>query len=156
MFAKWAQDEMNHFRVSFNSDTLVECGVKSGLWELTPLDQNKSAWATTYRLTGKGSKILTAIWLQPSGRGHQVLLKGPYVVDLHSITDGKEPGTKIVAFRWEIDWDRASEDLKACLPRFELSGNKTALFRLEGNAWKFVSYLDANGAPTSSDGESSR
>jgi len=47
-----------------------------------------------------------------------------------------------VAFRWDIDWDRASADLKACLPRFELSGNQTALFQLDAAGWHFIRYLN--------------
>src|ERR1039457_902659 len=32
--------------------------------------------------------------------------------------------------------------LKACIPRFELSGNEVALFQLDNNNWRFVSYLN--------------
>src|ERR1039458_9630867 len=70
------------------------------------------------------------------------LLKGPYRIEVNGITDGSQPGTKQVAFRWDIDWDKASDDLKACIPRFELSGNEVALFQLDNNNWRFVSYLN--------------
>lgn len=138
----WSQEQMNHFKVTFHSDDLVECGVKSDLWKLTEVtDRNGNAWSTTYRLTDKGSKVVTAINLKESGRGHEILLKGPYRIEVNGIADGVQPGTKNVAFRWDIDWDKAPADLKACLPRFELSGNQVAVFQLDNNAWKFVSYL---------------
>ena len=135
---------MNHFKVTFHSDDLVECGVKSDLWKLVEVtDRNGNAWTTTYRLTEKGTKIVTAISLKESGRGHEILLKGPYRIEVNGITDGSQPGTKNVAFRWDIDWDKASDDLKACIPRFELSGNEVALFQLDNNiSWRFVSYLN--------------
>ena len=140
----WSQEQMNHFKVTFHSDDLVECGVKNDLWKLVEVtDRNGNAWTTTYRLTEKGSRIVTAINLKESGRGHEILLKGPYRIEVSGITDGSQPGTKNVAFRWDIDWDKASSDLKACIPRFELSGNEVALFRLENNLnWRFVSYLN--------------
>ncbi len=138
----WSQEQMNHFKVTFHSDDLVECGVKNDLWKLVEVtDKNGNAWSTTYRLTDKGSKLVTAINLQESGRGHEILLKGPYRIEVNGITDGAQPNTKNVAFRWDIDWDKASEDLKACLPRFELSGNQVALFQWDNTAWRFVSYL---------------
>ena len=134
---------MNHFKVTFHSDDLVECGVKNNLWKLVEVtDHDGNAWSTTYQLTDKGSQIVTAISLQESGRGHQILLKGPYRIEVNGITDGSQPGTKQVAFRWDIDWDKAPEALKTCIPRFELSGTETALFQLDGMNWRFVSYLN--------------
>jgi YD repeat-containing protein len=139
----WSQEQMNHFKVTFHSDDLVECGVKNGLWKLVEVtDRNGNAWATTYRLTDRGNKIVTAINLKETGRGHEILLKGPYRIEVTGITDGSQPNTRQVAFRWDIDWDRAADDLKACIPRFELSGTQTALFQLDGNSWRFVSYLN--------------
>jgi hypothetical protein len=38
------------------------------------------------------------------------LLKGPYRIEVNGITDGSQPGTKQVAFRWDIDWDKAPDD----------------------------------------------
>jgi YD repeat-containing protein len=141
---QWSQEQMNHFKVTFHSDNLVECGVRNDLWKLVEVtDRNGNAWTTTYRLTDKGSKIVTAIGLKESGRGHEILLKGPYRIEVNGITDGTQPNTKNVAFRWDIDWDKAPEDLKACLPRFELSGNEVALFQLDNNGWRFTSYLNA-------------
>lgn len=145
---KWSQEQMNHFKVTFHSDDLVECGVKNDLWKLVEItDRNGNAWTTTYRLTEKGSKIVTAIDLKESGRGHEILLRGPYRIEVNNITDGSQPGTKNVAFRWDIDWDKAPEDLKACMPRFELSGNSVALFQLDNNEWKFISYLNPDEMP---------
>lgn len=154
---KWAAGEMNHFKVTFHSDDLVECGVKNELWKLVEVtDKNGNAWTTTYRLTDKGSNLVTAINLKESGRGHEILLKGPYRIEINGITDGAQPNTKNVAFRWDIDWDKVSEEIKACMPRFELSGKETALFQLDATGWKFQSYLnpediqlqqDAGGAP---------
>ena len=139
----WSQEQMNHFKVTFHSDDLVECGVRNDLWKLVEVtDRNGNAWTTTYRLTEKGNKVVTAISLKESGRGHEVLLKGPYRIEVNSITDGGQPGTKQVGFRWDIDWDKAAGDLKACLPRFELSGNEVALFQLDNGNWQFVSYLN--------------
>ncbi|MGA3039979.1 MAG: hypothetical protein ABSF54_04215, partial [Bryobacteraceae bacterium] len=142
----WTHEQMNHFRVTFHSDELIDCGVKNDLWKLVEVtDKNGNAWTTTYRLTEKGGKIVTAINLKESGRGHEILLKGPYQIEVRGdgITDGSQPGTKNVAFRWDIDWDKAPEEMKACIPRFELSGHEVALFQLDDtNNWKFVSYLN--------------
>ena len=30
----WAQGEMNHFKVTFHSDSVIQCGVKNDLWKL--------------------------------------------------------------------------------------------------------------------------
>ncbi len=46
-----------------------------------------------------------------------------------------------VAIRWELDWNKAPAGLKACLPRFELSGSQVALFKLSGQEWKVLSFL---------------
>jgi len=140
---RWAREEMNHFRVTFHSDTLVECGVKNDLWKLVEVtDHNGNAWSTVYQLTEKGAKIVTAASLKESGRGHEILLRGPYKVEITGITEGSQPNLRNVAFRWDIDWDKAPDDLKACLPRFELSGNETAVFQLNGMEWAFESYLN--------------
>jgi len=139
----WSQGQMNHFKVTFHSAGLVECGVTNDLWKLVEVtDRNGNAWTTAYRLTEKGNKIVTAINLKESGIGHEILLKGPYRIEVNGITDGSQPGAKNVAFRWDVDWDKASGDLKACIPRFELSGNAVALFQLDNNNWNFVSYLN--------------
>ncbi|HLY19722.1 MAG TPA: hypothetical protein VKR61_20995 [Bryobacteraceae bacterium] len=151
---KWAQEQMNHFKVTFHSDDLVECGVKNDLWKLVEVtDRNGNAWSTAYRLTDKGNKIVTAISLKESGRGHEILLKGPYRIEINGITDGAQPYTKNVAFRWDIDWDKSPVDLKACLPRFELSGNSVALFQLDqsGTFWNFISYLNPEDIPPPQD-----
>jgi hypothetical protein len=145
---KWSREEMNHFKVTFHSDDLVECGVRNELWKLVEVtDRNGNTWSTTYKLTDRGNKVITAIALKESGRGHEILLKGPYRIEITGITDGIQPGTKNVAFRWDIDWDRAPEDLKSCIPRFELSGNEVALFQLDNITWRFTSYLNPEEIP---------
>jgi hypothetical protein len=152
----WSQEHMNHFKVTFHSDDLIECGVKNDLWKLVEVtDHSGNAWSTTYRLTEKGGKAVTAISLKESGRGHEILLKGPYRIEVNGITDGGQPGTKQVSFRWDIDWDKASDDLKACIPRFELSGSEVALFQLDNNNWRFASYLNPEDivAPPAPDGQ---
>jgi hypothetical protein len=144
---KWAQEEMNHFRVTFHSEELIECGVKNDLWKLVEItDSSGHAWSTAYRLTEKGSKVLSSIDLKESGRGHEIVLRGPYRSTISGIGDGSQPGAKKVGLRWEVDWDKAPADLKTCLPRFELSGNKVALFALNGLNWTFVSYLEGEDA----------
>jgi hypothetical protein len=141
---RWAHGELNHFRVALHSDTLIECGVNNGLWKLSEVTDDKGyAWSTIYRLTDKGREAVTAISLKESGRGHEILLKGPYRVEINS----GQPNTKNVAFRWDIDWDKAPEGLKACVPRFELSGTETAIFELNGQEWRFASYLNPEEAP---------
>jgi hypothetical protein len=145
---KWAQEELNHFRVTFHSDRLIECGVENDLWKLAEIkDSNGNAWSTAYRLTEKGTRVVHSIDLKESGRGHEIVLRGPYQTEITSITDGAQPTNKRVGFRWQIDWDKASDDLKACLPRFELSGSELALFELNDNNWRFASYLNPADAP---------
>ncbi len=140
---KWSRQEMNHFKVTFHSGGLVACGVKNDLWKLASVtDRSGKAWSTGYQLTERGSRMVTAINLKESGRGHEILLRGPYRVTVGSVADGGQPGVKHVAFRWDIDWAKAPDDLKACIPRFELSGNQVAVFQLNNNNWEFVSYLN--------------
>ena len=149
---RWAHGELNHFRVALHSDTLVECGVNNGLWKLSEVTDDKgSAWSTIYRLTDKGRDAVTSIDLKESGRGHEILLKGPYRIEINGITDGAQPNTKNVAFRWDIDWDKAADGLKACVPRFELSGTQTAIFELDGQQWRFASYLNPEDVPPQQD-----
>jgi hypothetical protein len=150
---RWANDELNHFWIEFHSDTLIECGVEHGLWKLSDVtDDNGHLWSTIYRLTPKGEAAVTSIHLQQSGRGHQMLLKGPYTVEIHSITEGAQPDTRYVAFRWDMDWDKAPQGLKACVPRFELSGTRTAVFELHGTQWRFTGYLHSEQAPATQPG----
>src|SRR5690349_12807245 len=92
---KWAQEEFNHFRVTFHSDTLIECGVKNDLWKLVEIkDSNGNAWSTAYRLTEKGTRVVHSIDLKESGRGHEIVLRGPYQTEITSITDGALPTNK--------------------------------------------------------------
>jgi hypothetical protein len=142
---KWAQEELNHYRVTFHSDTLIDCGVRNGLWKLEEVkDASGNAWSTAYRLTEKGSKVVHSIDLKESGRGHQVVPRGPYRVAVNSISDGAQPNLRRVGFQWTIDWDKAQEDLKACLPRFELTGIELGQFELIDNArWNFLTSVDA-------------
>jgi hypothetical protein len=126
---KWAHEELNHFRVVFHSDTLIQCGVENQLWWLAEIkDQAGNVLTSKYLLTERGKQVLTDVDLKESGRGHQVVLKGPYRPEITSILDGPQPNLKKVGFRWTIDWDRAPADLKVCLPRFELTGSEGALF----------------------------
>ena len=143
---KWSHEELNHFRVVFHSDTLIECGVKNDLWKLTEVtDREGNAWTSAYQLTERGRKVLTSIDLKESGKGHQLVLRGPYRAAITGVVEGNPPTTRKVGFRWEIDWDKAPEDLKACLPRFELTGNEGALFALteqnQNLSWSLVALL---------------
>jgi hypothetical protein len=137
---KWSQGELNHFTVTFHSDTLIECGIQNDLWKHT-----ETPWQgftiMTYQLTEAGKKALFAIDLKDSGKFHEVILEGPYLVEVTGITPGSDPDTRQAAIHWEIDWDKAPAGLKACLPRFELSGSQVALFKLTGLQWSFLSFL---------------
>ena len=136
---RWARDEMNHLTVSLHSDSLIECGVRSDLWKLTETT-DRGYKRTAYQLTDKGNKELFAIDLKESGKGHEITLRGPYLLEVTNITPGADPGTGNVEFHWEIDWDKAPAELKACVPKFEMSGNLVGLFRLYGLEWKLISY----------------
>src|SRR5438094_521837 len=103
---KWAHEELNHFRVVFHSDTLISCGAQNDLWRLVEIkDQNGEVLTSKYQLTARGKKVLTDIDLKESGRGHQIVLKGPYRNEITSVVDGPQPNQKKVGFRWMIDWD---------------------------------------------------
>ena len=144
---KWAHDELNHFTVTFHSDTVMECGIQNGLWKRVEREHQGFTFST-YQLTETGRNALFAIDLKDSGKFHEVILRGPYRLDLTSMTLGREPDTRQVGLRWEIDWDKAPAGLKACLPRFELSGSQIALFKLDGVEWRFLSFLKpADAAP---------
>jgi hypothetical protein len=154
---KWAHEELNHFRVVFHSDTLVQCGVQNDLWKLDEIkDQNGNTLTSKYQLTDRGKQILTEIDLKQSGRGHEIVLRGPYRPEITAIVDGAQPNQKKVGFRWVIDWDRAPADLKACLPRFELTGNQGALFVINDPAqpWMLAALMNPEdvGAPAAAGG----
>jgi hypothetical protein len=154
---KWAHEELNHFRVVFHSDTVVQCGVQNDLWKLSEIkDANGNTLTSKYQLTDRGKQILTDIDLKASGRGHEIVLKGPYRPEITAIVDGPQPNQKKVGFRWIIDWDRAPADLKACLPRFELAGNQGALFVINDPAqpWMLASLMNPEdvGAPAAGGG----
>jgi hypothetical protein len=145
----WSQNVLNHFAVVFHSDTLVECGVKNDLWKLTEtIDRGYTR--RSYQLTEKGSKALFAIDLKESGKGHEVTLRGPYRFEIIGITPGTQPDARNIELRWEVDWEKAPGELKACVPKFELSGHVVALFKQSDRDWRFLSYLkpeDAAGQP---------
>jgi hypothetical protein len=152
---KWAHEELNHFRVVFHSDSMVQCGVERDLWKLNEIKDPKGNVLTSkYQLTEKGKQIVTDIDLKASGRGHEIVLKGPYRPEITSVVDGPQPNLKKVGFRWVIDWDKAPEDMKACMPRFELAGNEGALFVINDptQPWMLASLLRADevGAPAAS------
>ncbi len=137
---RWSRDELNHFAVSFNSDTLIGCGVEHDLWK--PIEiTDRGFTRSTYQLTERGNKALFAIDLKESGKLHEITLRGPYRFDVTGITPGADPDARQVEIHWEIDWDKASADLKACVPKFELSGTQMALFKLFGLEWRFLSYM---------------
>ena len=137
---KWAQDELDHFTVTFHSDTLLGCGIQNDLWKHVETP-HLGATISTYQLTEAGRKALFAIDLKESGKFHEVILQGPYLNEVTGITPGSQPDMRQVSFHWEIDWNRATAGLKACLPRFELSGSQAALFKLTGQQWCLVSFL---------------
>ena len=137
---KWSQDELNHFTVTFHSDTVIACGAQNDLWKRveTPF---RGLTVISYQLTAAGRKALFAIDLKESGKFHEVILQGPYSVEVTGITPGGQPDTRQAAIRWDIDWTKAPAGLKACLPRFELHGSQVALFKLDGQQWSLLSFL---------------
>ena len=136
----WSQDLMNHFHIDFHSDTLIECGVKNDLWKLSEtIDRGYKR--TSYQLTEKGNKVLFAIDLKESGKGHEITLRGPYRLEIIGINPGAQPDIRNVELRWSVDWDKAPAELKACVPKFELAGHEVAIFSQNENGWKLVSYL---------------
>ena len=137
---KWSRDEMNHFPVTFHSDTLIECGIQNDLWKRVEASHQGFTF-NSYQLTQAGRKALFAIDLKESGKFHAVTLLGPYRLEVTGISLGSEPDTRQVQVRWEIDWAKAPAGVKACLPRFELSGSQVALFKLFGLEWRFLSFL---------------
>jgi len=137
---KWSHNELNHFTVTFHSDTLIGCGIQEDLWKHAQVPW-QGFTIDTYQLTEAGHKALFAIDLKESGKFHEVILQGPYLVEVNGITPGSQPDIRQVAIRWALDWNKAPAGLKACLPRFELSGSQVALFKLSGQEWSFDSYL---------------
>ena len=136
---RWSRDELNHFAISLHSDSLIECGVKNDLWKLAESTE-RGYRRTAYQLTDRGNRTLFAIDLKESGKGHEITFRGPYRLEITNITPGAEPDTRRVEFRWEIDWDKTPAELKACVPKFEMSGNLVGLFKLYGLEWRFLSY----------------
>lgn len=146
---KWSHDEVNHFAVTFHSDTLIGCGEQNGLWKRVEAE-HQGFTVSTYQLTGDGRKALYAIDLKENGKFHEVILQGPYNLEVTGITPGGDPDTRQVSIRWELDWTKAPAGVKTCLPRFELSGSQVAIFKLFGQEWRFISFTkptDAAAAP---------
>lgn len=137
---RWSRDELNHFTVSFHSDTLIACGVQNDLWKLVET-VDRGFTRTAYQLTDQGSKALFAIDLKESGKLHEITLRGPYRFEVTGITPGSAPELRQVEIHWEIDWNKAPAEVKTCVPKFELSGTQMALFKLSGVEWKFISYI---------------
>lgn len=142
---KWSRDEFNHFPVTFHSDTLIACGIQNDLWKRVET-QHQGFTISTYQLTDAGRKALFAIDLKDSGKFHEVILEGPYLLEVTGITTGAEPDTRQAAIRWEIDWAKAPAGVKACFPRFELSGTQIGLFKLSGQEWQFLSFAKPSDA----------
>jgi hypothetical protein len=139
---RWSHEELNHFTVTFHSDTLIACGIQNDLWKHVET-QHEGLTISTNQLTEAGKKALFAIDLKESGKFHEVILQGPYLVEPTGMTPGGQPDQRQVAIRWEIDWAKAPAGVKACFPRFELSGTQVALFQLAGQGWNFLSFLKA-------------
>jgi hypothetical protein len=137
---RWARDEPDHFTVTFHSDTLIGCGIQNDLWKRVETSHQGFA-ISTYQLTEAGLKALFAIDLKESGKFHEVILRGPYLVEVTRMSPGDKPDVRQVNIRWDIDWNKAPAGLKACFPRFELSGSQVALFQLFDQVWRFVSFL---------------
>jgi hypothetical protein len=150
---KWSHDELNHFTVTFHSDTLIACGIQNDLWKRVETPY-RGFTISTYQLTETGRKALFAIDLKEAGKFHEVILQGPYLVEVTGIAPGSQPDMRQAAIRWDIDWNKAPAGLKACLPRYELSGSQVALFKLSGQQWTFLSFLnpaDANAPSQATD-----
>lgn len=145
---KWSNNELNHFTVTFHSDTLIDCGIQNDLWKRVERPY-RGFQVVTYELTDAGRKALFAIDLKDSGKLHEVILQGPYAVEVTGITPGSDPDTRQAAIRWDLDWEKAPAGLKACFPRVELSGSQTALFKISGPQWSFLSFLTPTTAPAS-------
>ncbi len=126
--------------MTFHSDTLIGCGVQNDLWNLVET-VDRGFTRSAYQLTARGSKVLFAIDLKESGKLHEITLRGPYRFEVTGITPGSQPDIRQVEIHWEIDWDKAPAELKACVPKFELSGSQVALFKLAGIEWRFLSYI---------------
>jgi len=137
---KWSQGELNHFTVTFHSDTLIGCGIQNDLWKHVETP-HLGLTISTYELTDNGKKALFAIDLKESGKFHEIILQGPYVVEVSGVTPGSQPDMRQAAMRWDVDWNKAPAGLKACLPRFELSGTQVALFQLAGPKWNLLSIV---------------
>lgn len=136
----WSRNELNHFTVTFHSDTLIECGIQNGLWQRVE-STHQGLTFSTYQLTEAGRKALFAIDLKESGRSHELILQGPYVLELQAFALGSQPDQRQIKIRWDLDWDKAPAGLKACVPRFEMTGTQVGLFQLFGQEWRFVSFL---------------
>ena len=143
---KWSHDELNHFTVSLHSETLIECGIQNDLWKRVEIP-HLGFTINTYQLTEAGRKVLFAIDLKESGKFHEITFQGPYLVEVTGIAPGPQPDTRQVTFRWEIDWNKAPAALKACVPRFQLSGSQVAVFKIANDQWSFLSLVKRADGP---------
>lgn len=136
----WGHDQQNHFTVTFHSDTLIACGIQNDLWKHVETVHDGLP-ISTYELTAAGKKALYAIDLKESGKYHEVILQGPYLVEAKSMAPGSQPDQRQVTIHWELDWDKAAAGVKACFPRFELSGTQVGVFQVAGQDWRFLGFL---------------
>lgn len=143
---RWFHNEPDHFTVTFHSDTLIACGIQNDLWKRVETP-HQGFTISTYQLTEAGRKALFAIDLKESGKFHEVILRGPYLVEVTRMAAGETPDLRQATIRWDIDWDKAPAGLKACFPRFEMTGSQVAVFKLFDQEWKFMSFLKPAEAP---------
>jgi hypothetical protein len=63
---RWSHDELNHFTVTFHSDTLIGCGVQNDLWKHLET-QHLGMAISTYELTEAGPQRGLRILRSPHG-----------------------------------------------------------------------------------------
>src|SRR6266480_2787100 len=73
---KWSHEELNHFTVTFHSETLIGCGVQNDLWKHVETP-HLGFTVSRYELTEAGRKALFGIDLKESGKFQEVILHGP-------------------------------------------------------------------------------
>src|SRR5690349_25049556 len=54
---KWSRDELNHFPVTFHSDSLIGCGIQNDLWKRVETAHQGFTFST-YQLTEAGRKAV--------------------------------------------------------------------------------------------------
>lgn len=113
----------------------IQCGLQAGLWAR----EKRYAHIHAMALTDKGERAFTLINLQLD-EGHEsedfVDSKPPLKAHVSAISQGDKPTLRRVSYTWQVRWDKAAPELKACLTEEQTIGAADAIVELYDDGWR--------------------